>query len=104
MFWLVDTGNPVLISLAFWVALVAWSAMYGPMGALFSELFGTRVQLLRVLFELRPRWRSGDPLTLLIAAWFLSATGASWSVSLYLFAMALIKLRVCITALGYQPD
>ena len=44
MFWLVDTGDPVLIALAFSVALFAWAAMYGPMGAFFSELFGTRVR------------------------------------------------------------
>ncbi|MDQ3236750.1 MAG: MFS transporter, partial [Actinomycetota bacterium] len=44
MFWLVDTGNPVLISLSFSIALFAWAAMYGPMGAFFSELFGTRVR------------------------------------------------------------
>ena len=44
MFWLVDTGNPLLIALAFSVAHFAWAAIYGPMGAFFSELFGTRVR------------------------------------------------------------
>jgi hypothetical protein len=44
MFWLGDTGNPLLVARSFSVALFAWAVMYGPMGAFFSELFGTRVR------------------------------------------------------------
>ena len=91
MFWLVDTGNPVLISLAFSVALFAWSALYGPMGAFFSELFGTRVRYSGSSLSFALAGVLGGALAPLIAAWLLGATGASWSVSLYLLAMALIS-------------
>ena len=91
MFWLVDTGNPVLISLAFSVALFAWSAMYGPMGAFFSELFGTRVRYSGSSLSFALAGVLGGAVAPLIAAWLLGATGASWSVSLYLLAMALIS-------------
>jgi MFS transporter, MHS family, shikimate and dehydroshikimate transport protein len=45
LFWLFDTGSPVLIPLALVVALVfAQAPMYGPQAAFLSELFGARVR------------------------------------------------------------
>ena len=32
LFWLFDTGNPVLIALAFTVGMVIFAMLYGPMG------------------------------------------------------------------------
>ena len=44
-FWLMNTENIVLIVLAVVLALaVGHAAMYGPQGAFFAELFGTRVR------------------------------------------------------------
>ena len=44
MFWLFDSGNPVLTTLAFSVGMVAFAVLYGPMGAYLPELFGTRLR------------------------------------------------------------
>ena len=43
-FWMLDTGNAVLIGLAISIGLVVQSAMYAPQAAFFSELFGTEVR------------------------------------------------------------
>ena len=48
LFWMVNTANAVLIWLAMSIAIVALGAMYGPSGAFFSELFSTRVRVLRL--------------------------------------------------------
>ncbi len=44
LFWLLDTGNPVLISLSFTVGMVIFAMLFGPMGAYLPELFGTRLR------------------------------------------------------------
>lgn len=44
MFWLFDTGNPVLITIAFSVGMIAFAMLYGPMGAYLPELYGTRLR------------------------------------------------------------
>jgi MFS transporter, MHS family, shikimate and dehydroshikimate transport protein len=105
MFWLVDTGNPVLIALAFSVALLAWSAMYGPMGAFFSELFGTRVRYSGASLSHALAGVLGGALAPYISAQLLAATGASWSVSAYLLVMALISfVSVLLLSETYRTD
>ncbi len=91
MFWLIDTRSPVLIALAFSVGMFAWSAVYGPMGAFFSELFGTRVRYSGASLSYALAGILGAALAPIISGWLLSLTGASWSVSLYLFAVALLS-------------
>ena len=44
MFWLFDTGNPALITVAFAVGMLAFAILYGPMGAYLHEPFGTRLR------------------------------------------------------------
>ncbi|MBA3474494.1 MAG: MFS transporter, partial [Rubrobacter sp.] len=105
MFWLVATGNPVLISVAFSVGLFAWSAMYGPMGAFFSELFGTRVRYSGTSLSFALAGVLGGALAPLIAVRLLATTGASWSVSLYLFAMALVSfVSILMLSETYRTD
>jgi MHS family shikimate/dehydroshikimate transporter-like MFS transporter len=105
MFWLVDTGKPFLIVLAFSIGMFAFSAMYGPMGAFFSELFGTRVRYSASSLSYALSSVLGAALAPVIAVRLLSATGASWSVSLYIFLMALISF-VCVFLLSetYRTD
>ena len=105
MFWLVDTGNPVLIALAFSVGMFAWSAMYGPMGAFFSELFGTRVRYSGSSLSYAFSGVLGAALAPVIAVRLLAATGASWSVSLYLLAVALVSfVSVLLLSETYHTD
>jgi hypothetical protein len=62
MFWLIDTRNPLLITLGMTGGLLCFAMLYGPMGAFLPELFRVRFPLLRCLVRLqrerhRRRWR-----------------------------------------------
>jgi MFS family permease len=105
MFWLVDTGSPVLVALSFSVALFAWAAMYGPMGAFFSELFSTRVRYSGASLSYALAGVLGGALAPYISARLLGATEASWSVSAYLTVMAVISfVSVLLLSETYRSD
>ncbi len=105
MVWLVDTANPVLISLAFSVGMVAWSAMYGPMGAFFSELFGTRVRYSGASLSYGLASILGGSLAPYISARLLALTGASWSIALYIALVALVSfVAVLLLSETYETD
>jgi MFS family permease len=91
MFWLVDTANPILITLALSVGMIAFSMMYGPLGAYFSELFGTRVRYSGASLSYALAGVLGGALAPYISAQLLASTGTSLSVSLYVFAMAAVS-------------
>jgi MFS family permease len=89
MFWLVDSGSATVILLALVVAFTVHAMMYGPLAALYAEMFPADVRY------------SGASLGYQIAAVFgglapfvmtalLAATGAPWSVSLYIIAMSAV--------------
>ncbi|HET7480725.1 MAG TPA: MFS transporter [Rubrobacteraceae bacterium] len=105
MFWLVDTRSPVLITLAFSVSLVAWSAMYGPMGAFFSELFGTRVRYSGASLSYALAGVVGGSLAPYISARLLASTGSSWPVSLYLLIAAVVSfVSLLLLSETYRTD
>jgi MFS family permease len=105
MFWLVDTGNPVLIAFAFSVGMFAWSAMYGPMGAFFSELFGTRVRYSGSSLSFAMASVLGGALAPLIAVRLIAATEASWSVAFYVFTMAFLSfISLLLLSETYKID
>lgn len=91
LFWLVNTGQPVLITLALAVGFVGFSGTWGPLGAFFSELFGTRVRYSATGFAFNLGGIFGAALAPIIATQLLALTGASWSVSAYLAVVALVS-------------
>jgi len=88
LFWLVDTRNFVLITVALLLGQLFLSMMYGPQAALFSEMFSRRVRYsgASIGYQLAAVFAGG--LAPIIMVWLLDATGTSISVSLYMFAMA----------------
>ena len=95
LFWLFDTGSPLLVALAFSVGLVVFAMLYGPMGAFLPELYGTRLRYSGAAVSYNLGGVFGGALAPLISTQLLAATGASWSVSLYVLAMATVTF-VCI--------
>ncbi len=92
-FWLVDTRNPLWITVAIVVGLVGHAAMYGPQAAFFSELFSTRVRYTGASlgYQLASPFAGG--LAPLIATALLKwSHNDSWPVAAYLVGMALITL------------
>ncbi|MBB3148485.1 metabolite-proton symporter [Phyllobacterium trifolii] len=101
-FWLLQTGDPVLITLSVVLALsVGWSAMYAPQAAYFSELFEPQVrysgmsigaQLVAIV--------AGGPSPLIATAAIAATAGASWPISLWLIGVSLITLL----SLAFAPE
>jgi MFS family permease len=90
-FWLINTGSSVLIWLAMTVALTAGQAIYGPLAALISELFGTRTRYSGASLGYQMGATVGGGFSPLIALSLLAwSGGASWSVSLYLLLVCLV--------------
>lgn len=91
LFWLLNTGNPILIALSFSVGMVIFAMLYGPMGAFLPELYGTRLRYSGAGVSYNLGGILGGALAPIIASQLLAATGASWSISLYVAAMAVLS-------------
>ncbi len=92
MFWLFDTGNPVLITVAFSVGMVAFAVLYGPMGAYLPELFGTRLRYSGASVSYNLGGVLGGAFAPILASSLLIVAGGSWAISLYIALMALLSL------------
>jgi MHS family shikimate/dehydroshikimate transporter-like MFS transporter len=98
LFGLMDTKSPFLIALAIVVGVnIGHDLMYGPQGAYFAELFGTRVRYsgASLGYQLASVFAGG--FAPLIATALLAAGGSSL-VALYVVAMGLISVVATILA------
>ena len=105
LFWLVDTRNVVLITVALLVGQLFLSMMYGPQAALFSEMFSRRVRYsgASIGYQLAAVFAGG--LAPIIMVWLLDTTGTSLSVSLYIFAMAALTFfSVYLVTATYEDE
>jgi metabolite-proton symporter len=90
MFWLVNTKGAFLITLALFIGQMFLSMMYGPQAALFSEMFSARVRYSGASIGYQGASVFAGGLAPIIMVWLLESTGTSLSVSLYVFAMAVV--------------
>ena len=91
-FALLDTGSPPLVWLALVVAFCfSHAAMYGPQGAFFSELFGTRVRYSGASLGAQLSAVLAGGLSPLIATALLAAYGRT-ALVLYVVGMALVTI------------
>lgn len=98
-FWLIETQQTLMISLAIVLALIGHAMMYGPQAAFFSELFGTRVRYsgASVGYQLASPLAGGIA-PLIAAALVEWSDGASWPVSIYMMLAAAVTLLSIILA------
>jgi metabolite-proton symporter len=90
-FWLVETSNVSLMTLAVVGALAGGhAAMYGPQASFFSELFGTRVRYSGASLGYQLASVLAGGLSPLIATGLLQRTGASWPIALFIVGMAAV--------------
>lgn len=96
-FWLVDTGNPVLVALALIIGLTVHAMMFGPQAALFAEMFPADVRYFGASlgFQLASVFAGG--LAPLIMVSLIEFTGTSASVSVYIIVMAIITFIAVYT-------
>ncbi|MCU1575478.1 MAG: sugar phosphate permease [Leifsonia sp.] len=93
-FWLVETGNPVLVSLAMIIGFcVGYSALYSVHTSYFAELFParTRYSALAVSTNIGSVISSG-PASLIAGILVAAAGGSAWMVSIYIIVVGVISL------------
>lgn len=88
MFWLIDTRNLVLITIALSIGQLFLSIMYGPQAALFAEMFSRQVRYSGASIGYQGASALAGGLAPIIMVSLLAWTGTSLSVSFYIFAMA----------------
>jgi MFS family permease len=75
LFWLIDTGSPILIALSFSVGMVIFVMLYGSMGAFLPELYGTRLRYSGAAVSYNLGGVFGGAFAPLIAGQLLASTG-----------------------------
>lgn len=96
MFWLLDTGNPALITLAITLGLGIGHAATGSLhGVIYAEQYPTRYRFSGSSTAYQLSGIVSSAPTPLIAAWLVARTGSSSAVSWYVVVAAVISL-ICI--------
>jgi metabolite-proton symporter len=95
LFWLIDTGNPLLITLGMTGGLLCFAMLYGPMGAFLPELFRVRYRYSGASVAYSASGIVGGGLTPIFATDLLASTGSSAAVSAYVLVIA----GICILSL-----
>lgn len=99
-FWLVDTGQPVLICLALVLGLTGIASMYGPQAAFLSEMFGTSVRYSGASLGSQLAAPLAGGLAPLISTYLLGQFDKQpWPIALYMIGMVLITFCSVLLAL-----
>jgi len=99
MFWLFDTADPLIITLTVAVALSLGQGIMFAIGAAWmSELFDARLRYSGASLGFQMGAALSGGFTPLIAAALLAWSGATWPISIYLIALALITLAATFCA------
>ncbi|WP_224788712.1 MFS transporter [Pandoraea terrae] len=96
LFWLLDTANPVLITLALSLGLGIGHAATGSLhGVIYAEQYPTRYRFSGSSTAYQLSGIISSAPTPLIAAWLVARSGSSASVSWYVVVAAVISL-ICV--------
>ncbi|WP_431862313.1 MFS transporter [Micrococcus terreus] len=92
MWFLLDTANLVLFTLAIVVLTIGLGPSYGPQSALYAEMFPAKIRFSGVSIGYALGSIIGGAFAPLIAQLLLDNTGVSWSIGVYIAVLALISL------------
>ncbi|PXY36784.1 MFS transporter [Prauserella flavalba] len=90
MFWLIDTGNLLALGLALVVGFTIHASMFGCQTAMYAEMFPADVRLSGASLGFQIASVLAGGLAPMITTALVAASGGSWSVSLYIVAMAAV--------------
>ena len=99
LFWLLQTKDPVVVTLALTVSAIAFGALYGPVAALFAESFDTAVRYSGASLGYQIGAVFGGGLAPLIATGLLQRYGATWPICVYMIVLSVVAL-CCLRLLG----
>lgn len=91
LFWLLGTGNGVLIAIGFSIAMIAFAGVFAPMGAFLPELFATRYRYTGASIGYNASSIVGGGIAPLLATGLAASAGASWPVSLLVAGLAVVS-------------
>ncbi|MFI5615092.1 MFS transporter [Amycolatopsis sp. NPDC051903] len=91
LFWLVESGSPVLVGLGLVVGQAFFAMTYGPSPALFADLFGERVRYTGISLGYQLGSVLGGAFAPIIATTLLAGTHWSGSIALYLIAVCAVS-------------
>ncbi|RXF74269.1 MFS transporter [Hansschlegelia zhihuaiae] len=93
-FWLLSSGDPLLVALAIVVPFgIVYAMCYGPEAALFSDLFDARVRYTGISFVYQFSGIFASGLTPIIATWLLAKGGGQpWLICAYVVFAALVSM------------
>ncbi len=92
MWWLIDTGNPVLFFVAAVVIAAALGLSYGPQAALYAEMFPANVRYSGVSIGYALGSILGGAFAASIAQWIISAYNQSYLIGVYIAILSVISL------------
>ncbi|HWN28060.1 MAG TPA: MFS transporter [Actinomycetospora sp.] len=97
LFWLIDTGSVPLVFLALLVGFTIHATMYGPQATLYAEMFPADVRYSGASLGYQFASVFAGGLAPFVMTALLAATGASWSVSLYIIGTAVLTFLAVAT-------
>ena len=97
LFWLIDTGSAPLVLLGLLIAFTVHATMYGPQAALYAEMFPADVRFSGASLGYQISSVFAGGLAPFVMAALLAATGASWSVALYVLGTAVVTFVSVLT-------
>ena len=103
LFPLIETGSPLLITLAISVELGLLSLMYGPQAALFAELFPVEVRYSGASLGYQVGSVFGGGFAPIIATALFQRFRSSFFIGVYLFTMCTLSL-ISIIVLSYRAS
>ncbi|ASR36546.1 MFS transporter [Prauserella marina] len=95
LFALINTGEPFLVALGMSVGMIAFAALFAPMGAYLPELFATRYRYTGSSVAYNASSIVGGGLSPILATQLVASTGSSLPVSAYVVVIAAL-CAVCI--------
>lgn len=92
MWFMIDTANITLFTLAIFILTITLGPSYGPQSALYAEMFPARVRFSGISIGYAIGSIFGGAFAPMIAEMLLTETGKSWSIGVYIAIAAAISL------------
>ena len=92
MWFMIDTGNILLFTLAIFILTATLGPSYGPQSAMYAEMFPAKVRFSGISIGCAIGSIFGGAFAPMIAQILLEQTGKSWSIGVYISAVSVISL------------
>ena len=92
MWFLIDSGNIVLFTLAILILTIGLGPSYGPQSAMYAEMFPAAVRFSGISIGYAIGAILGGAFAPMIAEMILRETGQSWMIGLYIAVLSVISL------------